>query len=199
MRPPVKYKPNPNIIPTFALIRLCHLHGMSNPACPDRNYYRTLLEQWSKLVTQMIDRGYILNYSGFPISYSHKLRDEMPALKSFGITRIRRETWRNWGNMTPGIYIAAKLMWDTDTDVDALEQDFYDKFFGPASAPMARYLQRLDQAFYNVDHHPRWEDEDMAKVLPPDSMKASNRSESASTPTAETNATSAGLDSARRR
>jgi ferrous iron transport protein B len=57
----------------------------------------------------------------------HELRDELPALKDFGVTRIRRETWPNWGNLTPSIYLAAKLLWNADADVDAsnLERNLY--------------------------------------------------------------------------
>jgi hypothetical protein len=172
MRPPVREKPNPRIIPTFAPIKLCHIHGISNPVCPERNYYKSLLTQWSNLGLQIIDRGYILNYSGFPISHVHNLRDDLPLLKQAGVTRIRRETLENWGNLTPSLYIAAKLLWNVDADVDALEKDFYDKFFGSSSVPMSRYFERLDIAFRDVDHHPRWEDVDMAKALPLDQRQA---------------------------
>jgi len=43
-----------------------------------------------------------------------------------------------------GYYIANKLMWNPQADVDELLADFYEKAFGPAADAMRRYYERLD-------------------------------------------------------
>lgn len=155
MRPPVKVKPNPRIVPALAPIALCRVHGMSNPVCPERSYYKKLMEGWGKALPEVYERGYWFNLAdpGFPFSHVHRLRDEIPMAKTFGIRGWRVETRNHWGSETPSLYIAAKLMWDPTADVDALLQNFYDTFFGPASQPMGEYLDGMDAALRDSDHH----------------------------------------------
>ena len=155
MRPPVKNKPNPNIVPAFAPITLCRVHGMSNSICPERSYYETIMEQWGQILPEIYERGYWFNLAdaGFPFSHVHRMRDEIPKAKEKGITGWRVETVNHWGSETPSLYIAAKLMWDHRADVDALLADFYEKFFGPAAVPMGKYLELMDAALRDSDHH----------------------------------------------
>ncbi|MEW6750321.1 MAG: DUF4838 domain-containing protein [Candidatus Latescibacterota bacterium] len=155
MRPPVKVKPSPHIIPALAPITLCRLHGMGNPVCPERSYLRYLEEAWGRILPQVYERGYWFNLAdpGFPMSHVHRMRDEIPAAKGLGIKGWRTETMNHWGSETPSLYLAARLMWDAGADVDALLQDFDTRFFGPAAAPMGQYLETMDAAVRDADHH----------------------------------------------
>jgi hypothetical protein len=155
MRPPVKVKPNPRIVPAFAPIGLCRVHGPSNPVCPEKSYYRQLARDWKKLLPEIYERGYWFNLAdpGFPFSLTHRLRDEIPLFHQLGITGWRVETARHWGSMTPSLYLAAKLLWNSEADVDALLRDFHEKFFGPAGKPMAEYGRLMDEALRDSDHH----------------------------------------------
>jgi hypothetical protein len=49
------------------------------------------------------------------------------------------------------MYIAAKLMWNDQADVDALMRDFFEKFFGAAAEPMGRYITMMDAALRDGD------------------------------------------------
>ena len=60
-----------------------------------------------------------------------------------GATSYDAESGNNWGVHGRGYYIANKLLWNPDADVNALLADFYDKAFGPAAAPMKRYYERI--------------------------------------------------------
>jgi len=44
-------------------------------------------------------------------------------------------------------------MWDHTASVDRLMADFGDKFFGPAAAPMRRYIDLMDKTVYDADYH----------------------------------------------
>jgi hypothetical protein len=81
------------------------------------------------------------------------MRDEIPAAHELGVKGWRVETINHWGSETPSLYIAAKLMWNHKADVDALLNDFYQKFFGPAKQPMAEYFTLMDAALRDGDHH----------------------------------------------
>ena len=47
-------------------------------------------------------------------------------------------------------YVILKLLWDPDQNVDELLGDFFDSFFGPAAAPMARLYTRLEELWTRV-------------------------------------------------
>jgi hypothetical protein len=155
IRPPVRYTPNPHIVPAFAPISLCRVHGMNNPICPERATYKPLIEAWGKILPELYERDYWFNLSdpGFPFSEVHKMRDEVPTVHALGIKGWREETLNHWGNETPSLYIGAKLMWNHQVDVDALLSDFYQKFFGPAEQPMAEYCTMMDAALRDADFH----------------------------------------------
>jgi hypothetical protein len=155
MRVPVKTKPNPRIVPAFAPIGLCRVHGMNNPICPERSYYKTLMKQWGEILPEVYERGYWFNLAdpGFPFSSVHRMRDEIPTAHQLGIKGWRVETIDHWGSETPSLYIAGKLMWNHEANVDALLNDFYEKFFGPAKQPMADYFTIMDAALRDGDYH----------------------------------------------
>jgi hypothetical protein len=155
MRPPLREKPDPRIVPAFAPITLCRVHGMNNPICPERSYYRFLMAEWCKLLPEVFERGYFFNLAcpGFPFSMVHRVRDEIPYAKKAGIKGWRVECNPSWGIYTPTLYVAAKLFWDCDRDVEALLDDFYRCFFGPAAEPMKRYFERMDAALRDADYH----------------------------------------------
>jgi len=72
------------------------------------------------------------------------IREQIPRYVRHGATSLDCESGNNWGVHGRGYYVANRLMWDPQTDVDALLTDFYDKAFGPAAATMRRYYERLD-------------------------------------------------------
>jgi len=72
------------------------------------------------------------------------IRDRIRRYTALGATSLDCESGNNWGLHGRGYYIANRLMWDPDADVDALLADFYERAFGPAAAVIARYYERLD-------------------------------------------------------
>jgi hypothetical protein len=148
MRPPVKHRPNPRIVGALAPIALDRVHGFSNPISPEKSYAKWLLQEWTKLLPEIYDRGYWSNLAdpGFPFIIVHRLRDEIPVSHALGLKGWRDETFPNYAAQLPSNYVAAKLMWDHTADVDALLADFAAKFFGPAAGPMGMYIRRMDAA-----------------------------------------------------
>lgn len=72
------------------------------------------------------------------------LRERIPRYARLGATSIDCESGNNWGIHGRGYYIANRLLWNPQADVDALLADFYEKAFGPAAGVMKRYYERLD-------------------------------------------------------
>src|SRR5690606_14635787 len=43
-----------------------------------------------------------------------------------------------------GYYLAARLLWNSDEDVDAIKTDFFTSAFGHAAEPMTRFYDLID-------------------------------------------------------
>jgi len=154
MRPPRREKPHPHIQGALAPIGLDRVHGFSNPVAPEKSYVRWLFEEWGKIMPELYDRGYWSNLAcpGFTFIIVHRLRDEIPVCHDLGVRGWRVETFPNFGPQFPSMYVAARLMWNHRTDVEALLEDCFDKFFGSAAAPMGAYIRLMDAALRDADH-----------------------------------------------
>ena len=71
-----------------------------------------------------------------------RIREAVRRYASLGATSMDAESGNNWGVHGLGYYVANKLMWNPDADVDALVADFYAQAFGPAAPAMRRYYER---------------------------------------------------------
>jgi len=153
--PPIHVTPDPRIVGALAPIALCRIHGPNNPVCPEKSYYLKLAAAWSDTLDEVYDRGYWFNLAepGLPFMMMHRLRNQVPMAHAAGLTGWRVETLGRWASETPSLYVAAKLMWNHQADVDLLLSDFHEKFYGPAAKPMAAYTALLDRALRDADHH----------------------------------------------
>lgn len=154
MRPPTRWKPGPRIMGALAPIALDRVHGFSNPIAAEKSYARWLYQEWGKIMPELYDRGYWSNLAcpGFPFIIVHRLRDEIPACHELGVKGWRVETFPNYGPQFPSMYVAGKLMWNHQTDVDALLDDCFEQFFGPAADPMGQYIVLMDAALRDGDY-----------------------------------------------
>ena len=64
-------------------------------------------------------------------------------------------------------HIRAKMMWDIDTDIDVLLDDYYTKFFGEAAEPIREFFETVETQLtqVQVDHH---EEERIPDIYPHD-------------------------------
>ena len=49
--------------------------------------------------------------------------------------------------LAPDLYVTAKLLWNPDLSVEAMMQEFYVKYFGPAAGPMKKFYARLENVW----------------------------------------------------
>ncbi len=156
MPPPPELAPNPRIVGVFAPISIDRIRGMDNPMSPDRHTLRWVIDQWSALEpNELYYRGYYNNLAcvSFPLSQVDRVRHETPVFHEKGINVMRVEVIRHgWANNAITLYLAARMMWDVDTDVDALLAEFADKFYGPAAGPMGQYWEGIDAAFRDTPY-----------------------------------------------
>ncbi len=155
MLPPREVMPDPSIVPAIAPIRLCRLHGMGNSVCPERNFHQHLIREWTKLSPEVYHRGYSYNLAGpnLPLNYVSRWGYEIPYSRRAGISGMRIETQMSWANYGPLGYVMAQLMWDSQQDLEALMEDYYDRFYGPAAKPMQLYWMYMDRQRRNAPFH----------------------------------------------
>ena len=150
MMPPER-EPNPRLVPVFAPITLERIHSMDNPQAMDRQVLRWLIDRWKETEpNEMYYRGYFNFLAGvqLPKTQLDRVRNDIPALHEAGVNVMRVEVIQHaWASDPLTLYVATRLMWDVDTDVDALLEEFYTKFYGPAREPMKQYHEGLESAF----------------------------------------------------
>lgn len=95
---------------------------------------------------------------GFPIPFPHLIAQDLRQLKGFSRGEfIQAESWPDGGPVTGkvdypamqhlNIYITSKLFWDVNADVDALLEEYYNLFYGPASAEMKSFWTAAEEVW----------------------------------------------------
>ena len=177
MRPPVREKPDPKILPILAPIDVCRFHSIDNPRCWERQYIRQIVDGWMPLGVKMMYRGYLFNLAdaGLPFSMLRQIRAEYPYYHRAGMIACRVECKPAWSYHGPSLYLAARIMWDPKLDVDALLHDYFTKFYGPAAEPMQDHFDRLERAYAEADFH-TGNTFDIPHILTPPVMRELERS-----------------------
>jgi len=170
--PPTTVRLHPNILVAVTAQQFCTLHSVADCHCSSRRKMAAIIEEYARQ-TKFV---YIREYDPMPSAaelpaplFGAHLRD-MPWYQRHGVRGFSWESHPSWATLTPNHYILAQMMWDADQDPRALLADFYDKFFGPAGAPMARYYETLERSFSQSHVHPGWGNRDFPSVFTGDVM-----------------------------
>jgi len=136
-----------------------------------RSNVRYVIEGWRKLKPkEMHFWEYYGHRPGAIMFCPHFIRDDIRYLRdcsergprivgekvfTFGPNR-RAEEGRTWW-FGLNCYVTAKLLWNPDADVDALLEDYYQTFYGPAAEPMRKFLQLAESVWASGNHGIKWE------------------------------------------
>jgi hypothetical protein len=126
----------------------CYNHPLNDPACrPNQERFVPALKSWEARSKTMGVYEYYMKASVvdtlFPIV--HTIREDVPYYHDCNAAYFHTQG-RYCCLPVEGLnlYVAARLMWDVDTDVDALLEDFYTRFYREAAGPMRTYHERLE-------------------------------------------------------
>ena len=134
----------------------CHNHPITDPGCPVNADFRKAIEGWGRIApggVMLYEYYYKVAQCELPFPIIHSMREDLPYFKRIGVRGVYTQYTSNWGTLTLPYYVAARLLWDVEADVDALLDDFYRKFYGPAAGPMRRYYERLEKAAIDSGLH----------------------------------------------
>ena len=147
--PPLRARPHKDYatLITHMPWDFCHAHAIDDPACPTNPRFAAYVRGWSAVASHVGVYDYYGHFFVFtPWPIVHSIRRDIPFLHSLGIERFTSETQQNWANQGLNFYVAAKLLWNPSTDVDALLREYHQRFYGRAALPMRRYWERWEAA-----------------------------------------------------
>jgi len=125
-----------------------HTRPFTDPTSPINRDFQRLITGWGKILPQFGFYDYYGHYKFFgPWGQIHKMREDLPAFRDLGGTYLMIEAQPNYAMHGLNLYIAGRLAWDVDADVDVLLEEFYQKFYGPTAPAMRRYWQAIERQY----------------------------------------------------
>jgi len=133
----------------------CHNHAITDPDCEINRDFRAALEGWARVYPQLCLYEYYYKVAALqlPFPIIHAMREDIPFLRDQGLFGIYTQYASNWWTIGLNYYVASKLLWDADLDVDALLDDYYATMYGAARKPMREYWEAYERAAIDADVH----------------------------------------------
>jgi hypothetical protein len=150
-----KQKLAPNLCAFIAPIRYCRMHPIGHPNCPSRVQQQDMIEGWAAIASRIGYYNYMydLAEATFPVFKFTGCKKDMAYLKSKGLAAMTIEVLTNWHIYGPQIYLSLRLAYDPDADADAIMEDYWRHFYGPAAAHMKTYWMSIDEALLSFECH----------------------------------------------
>ncbi len=128
------------------------INGEIDPAQRPHRTHRYVMKKWLAITGQLFVYEYYAKANAgkhrILRPMVHIIRCDIPWYRDHGVKGFYTQNFQQpWYQCPLNHYIAAKLVWNADLDVDWLINDFSDKFFENASEPMRDYLLGLEQAW----------------------------------------------------
>lgn len=140
--PPSKIKVHPRIVPFMTYDR------MKWVAPSYEAEGKKLTEQWHRQSPVLGWYDYIYGTPYLvPRVYFHKMADYYRHGYAQGVRAMYAEAYPNWGE-GPKLYVALKLQWNLNLDVDKLLGEWYEKCVGKEAAPYLKAYYDLWENFW---------------------------------------------------
>ncbi|WP_331936289.1 DUF4838 domain-containing protein [Methylosinus sp.] len=141
----------PSLFGTLAPIDIDPIHAMGDPQSPPKQEYKAILERWSKLLNGRLtiydyDQSMLL-WRDLPNPTHQAFQQDVKVYRDAGVLGFTTESRMALATTITNLYLRGRLMWNPDENVDALLEDFYVRFFGPAQKPMRDYWRAIFDAW----------------------------------------------------
>ena len=121
--------------------------GGTDDAIRERSMSHSLA--WTKLASKVVWRPnlFLRSLFGIPSLYSHKLAQDYRTLYATGkLAGVYHDHFNaHWGAEGIDYYLAMKLAWNPEADVDAIIEDYCEKGFGPAAKSVRAYFDAVER------------------------------------------------------
>ncbi len=148
----------------------CHNHAITDPNCEVNAAFKQALEEWSTVYQHLCFYEYYYKCAALdlPFPIIHSMRQDIPWLRDFGLFGVYTQYKSNYWTIGLNYYVASKLLWNADLDVDALLEDYYRKMYGAAAEPMRDYHEGYEQAAIDSGIHLAAQYADLPKLFTPE-------------------------------
>jgi hypothetical protein len=139
------------LVAYLAPIDIDPIHGMDDPKSPPRQEYREIMCRWAQVMQGRVviydyDQG-MLVWRDVPCPSIQSIRQDVKHYRKAGILGLSTESRGALATVFLNLHVRGQLYWNPDADVDALLAEFYEKFYGPAAAPLAAYWTAIHRAW----------------------------------------------------
>ncbi len=143
-KPPKKIKLNPYVIPQYCLWS-AYRHANQD----FKNEHYRIAQSWGEIADRTAIYEYHINGSwpGMHRLVMPYIVSLIKYLYDIDLDLYQTQSGDDFAINGINYYIAAKLLWDTALDEIRILEDFYQKAFGPAAAPVLNFHERLRNAW----------------------------------------------------
>jgi hypothetical protein len=125
-------------------------HHMDDPNSPPRQEYREMVYRWAQVMDGRVviydyDLGNLV-WRDVPNPSHFVFRRDVQHYRKAGVLGIDTESRGAYATIFLNLYFRGQLMWNPDADVDAMLDEFYPNFYGPAARPMKAYWSAIYDA-----------------------------------------------------
>ena len=146
-KPPTGLKIEPNIYTLFCPIELNRGKSIINDT-KNKPFIKTL-ENWGKTASNLYLWDYTVQFSNYlsPFPNLHTFSDNYKLFKANNVKGLFVQGYAD----VPGDfselrqYLLAKILWDTETDIETTTDDFLRGFYGKAASYVKKYLNLLSE------------------------------------------------------
>lgn len=156
--PPTGFIPPDNLIIKLTHnLHACDAHAIKGQQCELNKWWReSVVDGWSDLTPNLWYHLYAYRWKACELPYPkwRSIDADVRYLHQAGVWGFFAHAgFSNWGSNGLYYYALSKLMWDVDTDMDALVRDYCTHFYGSAAKPMRAYLEHMADAFETRNGH----------------------------------------------
>ncbi len=155
--PPLTVKPHDNVVVRICDHNICHIHGFSS--CEDDNskQFREGLVKWRSLTDNLCCWEYAVDFTwrNIPFPNFYALQDNLQQFAKIGLLSafVQGNNYSYNGEFQAlRIYVMTKLLWNPNSNLDEVIDDFIYGYYG-ASAPYIRKYFDLIHSNIREDTH----------------------------------------------
>ncbi|MCE5345298.1 MAG: DUF4838 domain-containing protein [Bacteroidales bacterium] len=164
-RPPLNkdFKPEDNQIIQLCHLYFCHNHPLGSGLCkagatydPNSEFvnnqeFEKILDQWLKISPHVFIYEYAtidgMKRANLPWPMIHAMRTDIPFYRNKGVEGFyTQQSDELFYRLGLNFYVAAKLCWNADLNVDALLNDYFEKFYGSAATPAKDFFMTIEKS-----------------------------------------------------
>ncbi|MBO3804191.1 MAG: DUF4838 domain-containing protein, partial [Candidatus Brockarchaeota archaeon] len=158
-KPPKSIKPRANVVIRLCTIECCFSHPLERCDSEQNVRFREDLAAWSKVAPNLYVWDYVTNFANYlmPFPNLYVLKPNIRLFIKNGVKGVFEE-----GNYSPGgngefaelrSYMLAKLLWDPDSDVDIVLDEFLTNYYGKSSRLIKEYVELMHEKVREENIH----------------------------------------------